>query len=205
MENRFKEMERSFTKRLEEQQLEIDLLKDRTAEQENEIKVLRNVLKEKNSAKGMAQKRQFSNEEEIAFFAKVGSNLSHLGQGQTIVFGDVVTNIDNTMSIGAYNNSSGIFTAPIDGLYVFSTTMHSLNQQTTHFGIYRNSDKITTIYVHGDVTSDSTSETIVLALKRGETISVRHLESDHGAWGGGHSLFSGFLLRAHNGEAEIVG
>ncbi|XP_052814877.1 complement C1q tumor necrosis factor-related protein 6-like [Mya arenaria] len=203
MENRFKEMDRSFTKRFEEQQLEIDLLKRRTAEQENEIKVLREVVK--SSEKDKLQKRQNPFDYEVAFFAKVGTNLEHLGQGQTIVFGDVVTDIDSTMSLGAYNNSSGMFTAPIAGLYVFSTTMHSLNSQTTHFAIFRNSDKITTIYVHGDVTSDSTAQTVVLALKRGETISVRHIESDHGAYGGGHSLFSGFLLRAHVGEEEIVG
>jgi len=78
--------------------------------------------------------------------------------------------------------------------------MHSLNQQTTHFGIFRNANQITTIYVHGDVTSDSTAETVVLSLQRGETISVRHVENDRGAYGMGHSLFSGFLLIPHDNE-----
>ena len=96
------------------------------------------------------------------------------------------------------------FIVSVDGLYVFSTTMHSLNQQTTHFGIFRNANQITTIYVHGDVTSDSTSETVVLSLQRGETISVRHVDNDRGAWGSGHSLFSGFLLIPHDSERVPV-
>jgi len=39
-------------------------------------------------------------------------NIDHMGHGQVMVFDDVMTNIDNTMSVGGYNNSSGIFTAP---------------------------------------------------------------------------------------------
>lgn len=108
---------------------------------------------------------------------------------------------------GSYNNSSGTFTAPVDGVYVFSVTMHSLNHDTTHHGIYKNSEQITTLYVHGGelATSDSTSQTIILVLKRGDTVSVRHIDADHGAYGSGHSLFSGFLLYERESELEIVG
>ena len=59
-----------------------------------------------------ARKRQLNQGIEIAFCAKMMNNIDHLGQGQIMVFDDVMTNIDNTMSVGSYNNSSGIFTAP---------------------------------------------------------------------------------------------
>lgn len=144
---------------------------------------------------------------EIAFFAKISNNVEHLGQNQIIIFDDLFTDVDNTYSLGSYNNSSGVFTAPINGIYVFSVTMHSLNHDSTHHAIYRNNEQITTIYLHGGelTTSDSTSQTVVLLLKRGDTVSVHHIESDHGAYGSGHSLFSGFLLYPHESDIEIVG
>jgi len=42
-------------------------------------------------------------------------------------------------------------------------------------------------------------------LDRGDTVAVHHIESDHGAYGGGHSLFSGFLLLEYESEVEIIG
>lgn len=85
--------------------------------------------------------------------------------------------------------------------------MHSLNHDTTHHAIFKNNEKITTIYVHGGelASSDSTSQTVILLLNRGDTVSVHHIEADHGAYGGGHSLFSGFLLYVRDPEWEIVG
>jgi len=85
--------------------------------------------------------------------------------------------------------------------------MHSLNHDSTHHAIYKNSQQITTIYLHGGElsTSDSTSQTVVLLLDRGDTVAVHHIESDHGAYGGGHSLFSGFLLLEYESEVEIIG
>lgn len=146
-------------------------------------------------------------ETEVAFSAQISENVNHLGQDQVVVFDKALTDLDGTSSPDAYSTSSGIFTAPLNGVYVFSVTMHSLTRESTHFAIYKNTQQITTIYVHGadTTTTDSTSQTVVLVLKRGDMVSIRHTESDHGAFGYGHSLFSGFLLYVHGSDPELIG
>lgn len=143
---------------------------------------------------------------EVAFFAKLGQETNHLGIEQTIIFDDDVTNIDSTNSPTAYNRHTGVFTAPVNGLYVFSTTVLSSYHSTSHFRFYLNHTPLTIMYVHGNASSgwDSASQTIVLNLKRGDVVSVKNTENDTGVLGGGHSIFSGFLLREHD-EDVIVG
>ncbi|XP_053395902.1 complement C1q tumor necrosis factor-related protein 3-like [Mercenaria mercenaria] len=143
---------------------------------------------------------------EVAFFAKLGQEKTHLGVEQTIVFDDVVTNIDGTNSPVSYNRHTGVFTAPVNGLYVFSTTILSSYHSTSHFRYYLNNAPLTIMYVHGNTSSgwDSASQTVVLSLSRGDAVSVKNTENDTGALGGGHSIFSGFLLREHEGTV-IVG
>jgi len=76
------------------------------------------------------------------------NNIDHLGQGQIMVFDDVMTNIDNTMSVGSYNNSSGIFTAPSTDVLVTILTVwleFYFDILITARSCYSKSIKVTTI------------------------------------------------------------
>jgi hypothetical protein len=54
----------------------------------------------------------------IAFYAYMSKNFGHVGNGHVYIFDTIVTNAGN-----AYNNHTGVFTAPRQGLYAFSWTI----------------------------------------------------------------------------------
>ncbi|XP_052809300.1 complement C1q tumor necrosis factor-related protein 6-like [Mya arenaria] len=151
-------------------------------------------------------RRQGNEETEIAFFATIRTAQPHLGQGQTVIFDNVVTNIDSSNSIGGYNKNTGTFTAPVNGLYVFSATLLTVYDQTSHASFFKNNQRLTVMYFHGYTMHDldKTSQTIVLALKHADTISIRQTENDKSYFPDDHCLFSGFLLRQHY-SGVIVG
>ncbi|XP_052778000.1 complement C1q subcomponent subunit B-like [Mya arenaria] len=148
---------------------------------------------------------------EVAFFAEVGASVEHLGQNQPIVFDKVITNIDSTNSVGGYSPTSGIFTAPVDGLYLFSSTIMGLQDHSLHAVLYKDNTAVATLFVHGSSGHDwdSSSATVVLSLLKGETMSVKHTDAgDHAVAGmflGGQSLFSGFLIAQHYRPETPVG
>ena len=155
--------------------------------------------------------RQVTQDPEIAFFASISTNIEHLGGGQIIVFDNVVTKVDSSNSLGGYNHVTGVFTAPVDGLYVFSTTLMSHENAYAHFRIYRDNTPVAAVAVSGTLHKYySASATVVLLLSKGETVSVRHHESEDSALEGafvssGQSMFSGFLLQLHNRVAPFIG
>ncbi|KAH3708013.1 hypothetical protein DPMN_067452, partial [Dreissena polymorpha] len=51
--------------------------------------------------------------ESVAFYAVIGTATEHMGQGQTVVFDRVSTNIDSTNSLGVYSATNGVFAAPL--------------------------------------------------------------------------------------------
>ncbi|WAR31325.1 hypothetical protein MAR_033867 [Mya arenaria] len=90
---------------------------------------------------------------------------------RTIVFNNVVTDVG-----GGYNLGTGVFTAPINGLYVFSTSvMVDLSTSSTlaHIRISKNGNHIEYLYI-----IDSNSEyetgagTVILSLQVGDTVKV---------------------------------
>ncbi|XP_060588636.1 complement C1q-like protein 2 [Ruditapes philippinarum] len=50
----------------------------------------------------------------VAFYTQLSKDANRVGDHQTIVFDTVTTNVGN-----GYNPVDGIFTAPVDGIYVF--------------------------------------------------------------------------------------
>ncbi|XP_052809299.1 complement C1q subcomponent subunit B-like [Mya arenaria] len=151
-------------------------------------------------------RRQGYEEIEVAFFATIRTSQPHLGQGQIVIFDHVVTNIDSSNSVGGYSPNTGTFTAPVDGLYVFSATLVSAYDQSNHATVFKNNQRLTVMYFHGNAVHDydKTSQTLVLDLKQADTISVRESENDKSYYPDDHCLFSGFLLRQHY-SGVIVG
>ncbi|XP_052778260.1 complement C1q tumor necrosis factor-related protein 3-like [Mya arenaria] len=172
---------------------------------------------EVNLYKGLYRdRRQDVDSAEVAFYAYINSNAVNIGNQQVVVFDHVITNIDTTHSVGAgYNPVTGTFTAPVDGLYVFSMTLLSgYNDIRTHFAFHQDNTPLTSIFIHGSTgdshTWDIGSADAVVSMKAGQTMSIRHTHPEahalEGAFqGAGQSMFSGFLLREHLGRESIVG
>ncbi|XP_045215459.2 cerebellin-2-like [Mercenaria mercenaria] len=145
--------------------------------------------------------RRVENENPVAFFAKMVNHLEHGGVHQTVIFESVVTNVGN-----AYNSQLGKFIAPVPGTYVFSTTLVSRHFNGAHAQFVSNGTALTTMYVNaGQTGDDTTSQTIVLQLEKGEDVSVQNLDTDKSFYGSSHSIFSGFLLEEDYSSSVIVG
>jgi hypothetical protein len=123
----------------------------------------------------------------IAFHATLTHDI-RLGQSQTVVFDHVITNNGN-----GYSKHSGLFTAPRDGTYYFTTSFLS-RSGSVHLQMMRHAEVIgggAGYPDHGS--SGSISGTV--NLKKGDTVKIRH-------WKGigtqvvhaTYSMFTGFIL-----------
>lgn len=87
-----------------------------------------------------AGRRQFENEEAVAFYGKLNVLVTNISQNEIIKFNNIVTDIGN-----AYHSSTGMFTAPVPGVYFFSVTVMVEKFLDTHVGIYVNNQMATNI------------------------------------------------------------
>lgn len=131
--------------------------------------------------------------EKVAFSAIFTQRLtSH--NGQTLVFSHILTNIG-----GGYSNQDGVFTAPVDGSYVFFCKItHDSNRNDMIYQFILNGSVKTQTLAYGrsDHAYRTTSNLIVMQLIRGDRVWIKMFRGgDHYYYGaGGDQSFSGFLL-----------
>ena len=142
----------------------------------------------------LGRKRQVENEQPVAFYGKL-VGLVTVGQDEIIKFNDVVTDYGEP-----YDNSSGLFIAPVAGLYVFSTTIMVEQNFDTHVGIYINNHLTTNIKLHGaEHEYDTMSQTVIYYLRVRDTVSIRHYDGTKSIHGD-YTTFMGFLLYEDFGD-----
>lgn len=98
----------------------------------------------------------------VAFLAVLDASLS-LGSGQIIVFERAITNIGQ-----AYSSHTGVFTAPVDGIYQFTATLLTGNDKEIWCNVMLNGRNVANINERG--TGDrhgSGSQLVILQLKEG--------------------------------------
>lgn len=111
---------------------------------------------------------------------------------RTIVYDNVVTN--NGL---AYDNATGIFTAPVSGIYEFSFSITS-SAGATHGYLVKNGERLLGTYsglTHGGV-SGLASSTVSLYLNKGDRMYVD--EADFGTQtlhSGAMTYFTGHLVQ----------
>jgi len=112
------------------------------------------------------------------------------------VFPTVETNLGN-----AYSGSTGVFTAPASGAYVFSltVTLYGLSSRTNRGTFYITQNGVEKVTVVADTYDTSNkygmaSGTTVLVLNKGDDVHVKVAGSNYYIYGGGYTYFSGFLL-----------
>ncbi|CAC5422375.1 unnamed protein product [Mytilus coruscus] len=132
----------------------------------------------------------------IGFYAYMSQNEDSPSKHHTIIFDVQKTNVGN-----GYNPFSGLFTAPQDGLYAFSTSITMLNHYAS-FDVVKNADVQGSVFVDAGGVSEhrSSSTTVVLALVQGDVVFVRTSATyvPHGnihSSKDGRSSFTGWLIQ----------
>ncbi|XP_052092949.1 complement C1q-like protein 4 [Mytilus californianus] len=125
--------------------------------------------------------------EKPAFLAFVKQHLT-IPNEQTIKFDDIETNIGNQ-----YNPSSGVFTAPKNGLYVMGCLIMAQGANDVHYKWMKNDTFFSNGYVAKTDHGNTQYQSIVLSLKRGDRISIKKTGGGN-IHGNRYSYMSGYLL-----------
>ncbi|CAC5388798.1 unnamed protein product [Mytilus coruscus] len=127
----------------------------------------------------------------IGFLVKLKANLENRPKGSVVKYDDVITNDGN-----CYTPSTGIFTAPAEGLYTFSWT--STTQANKYFFTYLavNGNMIARNHAGHDTVNLSASQTVVVHLKTHDKINIKVQDNIIGQFitSEGWSTFSGFMI-----------
>ncbi|CAG2194978.1 unnamed protein product [Mytilus edulis] len=129
----------------------------------------------------------------VAFMAKNSATLENVPAKSAVAYNTVITNLGN-----GFDKSTGIFTAPSNGVYIFSWTV------LTHAGKYfytylsLNGNLITRNYAGAKGVADhiSSSQNAVLELKRDDKVFVKVQDGYTGQYmfNNDWSSFSGYKL-----------
>ncbi|KAM3590300.1 uncharacterized protein V6R79_007172 [Siganus canaliculatus] len=109
----------------------------------------------------------------------------------TLVSSVVKTNIGN-----AYNPATGIFTAPVAGIYYFTFFYNAGGSDIVSLELMKNNEIIVSIheYKSSADSDDSGGNAAFMQLQQGDQVFVRLNANSH-VWGNGYfSTFSGFLV-----------
>ncbi|XP_060564391.1 cerebellin-3-like [Ruditapes philippinarum] len=104
----------------------------------------------------------------VAFNAYYSTGSGNYGVNQSIVFPLVLLNEG-----GGYNESTGIFTAPVSGMYQFSINICNADGKYMTAAIVHENTRITSTTTHSATTSICTSATIPARLTTGERVYVQ--------------------------------
>ncbi|XP_071170208.1 complement C1q-like protein 4 isoform X1 [Mytilus edulis] len=112
-----------------------------------------------------------------------------IGLQQTIEFEHIHENHGN-----GYDSSHGHFTAPVSGLYAFSTTIYSGSAKSIDCEIVKNGQNLGSLHAPAPGYSSSTLN-VVIYLNVGDMVWVRHTGSTPQELNANdYSTFSGFLI-----------
>ncbi|XP_062305679.1 complement C1q-like protein 2 [Osmerus eperlanus] len=108
-----------------------------------------------------------------------------------MTYKSVITNIGR-----AYNSNTGIFTAPVKGVYYFCYFYHAGGKRKSALSLHKDGRLIVTTSDHkAKDGADNGGNAVTLELNEGDPVYVVMAPNTH-VWGerAGHTTFSGFLL-----------
>uniref|UniRef100_A0A669F9M3 Complement C1q-like protein 3 n=1 Tax=Oreochromis niloticus TaxID=8128 RepID=A0A669F9M3_ORENI len=112
----------------------------------------------------------------------------------TMIYDTVLVNIGN-----AYSPVTGIFTAPVSGVYFFTYFCHSGGVRKTSLHLYKNNEVILHIHDHQSAdAADNGGNAVFLQLQQGDTVYVRLKANSHVYRSSTVTNFSGFLVKKTN-------
>ncbi|XP_036425564.1 complement C1q-like protein 2 [Colossoma macropomum] len=117
---------------------------------------------------------------QVAFTAALGQD--HTGPFDyhtTLIYQDVITNVG-----GAYDSETGVFTAPVNGVYTFSTYFFTWSHsESTTLHIFKNTDELVASFVYEStpeqpLRGESSSNAVIVQLQKFDKVFVLLNERD---------------------------
>ena len=139
---------------------------------------------------------------QVAFSARLSTNSTPaLSPNQDIVFNDVILSVGS-----AYHNAHGTFTAPVSGVYVFTTSLLAFGTTSHHAKLVKNGQELARIDFNDADSFDDSSQTVIVELVKGDGIAVQNADyTGMVFFGYNYSTFSGFLLYEYEDISPVVG
>ncbi|XP_078317077.1 uncharacterized protein LOC111103840 isoform X3 [Crassostrea virginica] len=127
--------------------------------------------------------------QKVAFTAGVTS-LSSTWNSGTLVFNSVILNVGT-----GYNPSTGVFTSPVAGTYVFYVSALEYSKQYLQVDIVLNSVSKVKLVGDNEAAYQTGTNMVVLNLQKGDSVWVKHV-SGKGYWSARvpATTFTGFLI-----------
>ncbi|XP_026060801.1 complement C1q tumor necrosis factor-related protein 6-like isoform X1 [Carassius auratus] len=130
------------------------------------------------SLKASLEQEQFRRKEEhnVAFSASLGNrgDVGPFNTDVTLVYQNVFVNAGSH-----YNTGTGIFTAPVKGVYFFSLSGHNKTTKPMGLRLFKNGSQMTIIYNYAlsdaGIRYETLSNSITLMLEKGDQVSVHLL------------------------------
>ncbi|XP_069127251.1 caprin-2-like [Argopecten irradians] len=183
----------SFERRVDALEQKLENVVTKTLRQSTVIESLRQQLKNVERSEEVLKNAVTVNRRAatpvVAFMSTRQANLTHIALHQTIVFEDASVNVGN-----GYDNSTGIFTCPYNGLYEFATTIVSAGEQhNLNFEMMMDTTQIA--YVHATLYEyDMGAQVAVVQCKQGQRVLVRQAKGSPHGLPGEFCTFSGHLI-----------
>ena len=119
------------------------------------------------------------------------SKVTTIGPRAILKYDHVVTNWG-----GAYEPTTGIFTAPYDGLYSISCTLMSHPSNHVHLEMMKNSQRISIVFSNSK-TYPQASQTLHLILNKGDRIWMQNHNGQNAIINDlkVYNVFSGILIK----------
>ncbi|OWF34510.1 Complement C1q tumor necrosis factor-related protein 3 [Mizuhopecten yessoensis] len=128
----------------------------------------------------------------VAFHTRLSTELTNPGDDQTIIMSDVLTNAG-----GAYDSSTGYFTCPESGVYVFFVTTLAFPNKHIETMLLKNGHRIGMLISGNSDTWGPSSNMVIVTAQKGDHVWVKvndHYHDTGTVLHQGFTTFSGFLL-----------
>ncbi|CAF3538442.1 unnamed protein product [Rotaria sp. Silwood1] len=144
-----------------------------------------------------------------AFFVALNNTYFLQTDSSIVIWDDILLNKNNNL-----NNNTGIYYAPINGLYEFSLTVCVPANHIASVSLCKNAENVVPLWVEGFLTAvknqkvpvwNTASTTIVLFLNKGDRVYIRAQSREDGdynfktsLYGWRYTTFGGFLIHEDN-------
>ncbi|XP_055997849.1 complement C1q tumor necrosis factor-related protein 4-like [Ostrea edulis] len=91
----------------------------------------------------------------------------HAANGKIVLYNDII------LASSAYNSRTGVFTAPLDGTYIFHYHGLAQNNKTVWLELYHNHDYVTSAWGHTESGYADAGNTVILHLFSGDQVYVK--------------------------------